>query len=102
MGYSLAQSDEVLRTLTTEYRETEEGVGLMGAPMSMKVVLVVSTQTPATVAYRGTYKSSSLGNEEMPVLKRGMSGSPSMNAWSELETAARSYPGGSVTTPLPE
>ena len=102
MGYAVAQSDEVLRTVTTDYRQTEKGVGVLNAPLEMKVVLVVSDETPATIVYRGTYRSSSLGDEEMPVLKRGMSGSPSMNAWNELETAARSYPDGAVTTPPSE
>ena len=99
MGYSLAQSDETLRTVTTEYREAERGVGILGAPMQVKVSFVVSDATPASVTYRATYKSSSLGDDEMPVVKRGMGGSPSMNAWEELETAAASYPGGTVTTP---
>ena len=99
MGYPMVQSDAVLRTATTDYRETKKGVGLLNAPMEMRIVLVVSDATPATVAYRATFKSSSLPGGEMPVVKRGQGGSPSMNAWNELETAAASYPGGTVTTP---
>lgn len=99
LGYALSQSDETLRTVTTEYRQAEKGIGVMNAPQHVRVSIVVREATPTTVTYRATFKSSTFDDEESPVVKRGMGGSPAMNAWEELETAAASYPGGTVTTP---
>lgn len=100
-GYAIAQSDETLLTFTTEYRRAKRGVGLLNAPLHVKVSISISGDTVGVVTYRGLFRSSSIGDDEFPVVMRGMAGSPAMNAWDELIHAAEAYPGGILVAPRP-
>lgn len=95
-GYSLAETDNVLYSITTDWRATSRG--------QVRVRAMVREGEGVGVTIRGdvvlniNVGKSLLGQEARedaptPISEVGMKGSPAREAWEELEAIAASYGG---------
>lgn len=86
-GFAIKSSDKDLLTVTTE-------------PLSVGgggVVAVAALVKGGAIELRGSIAVPAIDNGTAPMEYRGMEGSTYMRAWRKLDSAAKAYPGGTVS-----
>ena len=84
-GFAFSNSDEVIRTLSTEYKHYQGS-----SSFQYKVNANIRDDSMTVIQISGKGVMLYLG--EMEAENRGSSGSPVQNLWQEIETLAKEYP----------
>lgn len=84
-GYSLANSDSELYSITTNFRDVATG-RIIGVEYGLRVSFGVVGTTPASAKFTATVEDEF--GQRMRVQKKGQSGSLMRSAWADLFTVA--------------